>query len=396
MTNKPVSSSDPIATLSPDQKLDHIDSLRGIAILMVMFVHTSQSIPELPLWIKRAAKYGQFGVQLFFVVSAITLCISASRRNDEGNANIKYFIRRFFRIAPLYYFGIIWYFLFLSAKSTLETGMLQNADGYNLKNMLANFFFVHGFYPPANNNIVPGGWSIGTEMAFYVCFPLLFLLFKKINERGVLQMLVVIVIMIYGYYVFEDHYLKWAGNIITINDFIYYNLINQIPVFMLGILAYFLTINRVFEKIPTIVNVLFLGAFAALTVTLWHGYLYPVHPINLSPSRFMFIPFTAGLAFVFLYDIFAKHKFLNLPILRRIGQVSYSMYLLHFMFAWYAADYLNRWLGSTGRPIYLFALYYILTITFSLTVGVISERFIEKPGIRLGKRIIERMNNTTT
>lgn len=68
---------------------------------------------------------------------------------------------------------------------------------------------------------------------------------------------------------------------------------------MLGILAYFLTRERVFAKIPVIVDIFFLCLFTWVTTTLWQSDTFPQSP-------FMFVPFTAGLAFVSLYNIFAK------------------------------------------------------------------------------------------
>jgi len=92
---------------SMNKKLAHIDSLRGIAILLVIFVHTAQSVPDMPRWALNITKYGQLGVQLFFVLSAITLIYSTQQREGESSHLKKYFIRRFFRIAPLYYVGIL-------------------------------------------------------------------------------------------------------------------------------------------------------------------------------------------------------------------------------------------------------------------------------------------------
>src|SRR5258706_12328202 len=103
-------------------------------------------------------------------------------RIEEEDRLKKYLIRRFFRIAPLYYFGIIWYFLYRSVQISLNTGSLQAAGGYTVINMLANFSFVYGFYPPAHKSIFPGGFSVCIGMAFFFCFPGPFLYFKGMNE----------------------------------------------------------------------------------------------------------------------------------------------------------------------------------------------------------------------
>lgn len=61
-------------------RFDYIDALRGVAILMVIAVHSSQSVTNLPALVSKVASYGQMGVQLFFVLSAITLCYSIDQK----------------------------------------------------------------------------------------------------------------------------------------------------------------------------------------------------------------------------------------------------------------------------------------------------------------------------
>jgi peptidoglycan/LPS O-acetylase OafA/YrhL len=373
------------SNLQTNQKLEHIDSLRGVAILMVILVHTAQLTPRMSHRMLEIATLGQLGVQLFFVVSAITLSLSADHRVDEKNRYKKFIIRRFFRIAPLYYIGIVWYFVFRSIKFFWETGSFQPANGYTLQNILANFFFIHGFYPPANNNIVPGGWSIGTEMAFYLCFPILFILFKKLASLSPNQMISRFALIIGFYYFLEYRYTIWAGVDITTNEFIYSNLLNQLPVFLVGLLAYLLIKNQFLEKIPLIINIFFLCLFTFITLALWRSDLTLVSP-------FMFIPFTVGIAFIFLYNLFAGTRLLNFSILQRIGQLSYSMYIWHFMFAWYFLEYLNGWFGYKGKPITVLAGYYILVVLFSFILGIFSEKFIEKPGINFGRKLLSKID----
>jgi peptidoglycan/LPS O-acetylase OafA/YrhL len=365
------------------QKLDHIDALRGVAILMVVLVHTAQSVPDLPQWALKITQYGQLGVQLFFVVSAITLSLSADRRAHESAKTQKYLIRRFFRIAPLYYIGIIWHFLFDLIQAYLTSGSAQTGlDKNTLMNMLANFLFVHGFYPPANNNVVPGGWSIGTEMAFYLCFPLLFPFFKRLSRRSTFQFLGLFALLACGYYALEYASLTLAKATMENNHFMYYHLLNQLPVFALGIFAYFLVKEHGFAKFPVIFSLICLLLFGWLTYLLWQT----KPPVA---NSFMLIPFTAGIAFVFLFNIFAGLRFSALKILQKIGQVSYSMYLFHFMFAWQGVDYLHSRFSSIGRPLVLFAVYYVLSAALAYLTATVSEKYIERPGIELGRKIIQ-------
>ena len=86
-------------------KFEYIDLLRGLAILGVIAVHSQEQIPTLFQLTSSIFNYGQLGVQLFFVASALTLCLSMTERKEATPVN--FYIRRFFRIAPLYYFGIV-------------------------------------------------------------------------------------------------------------------------------------------------------------------------------------------------------------------------------------------------------------------------------------------------
>jgi peptidoglycan/LPS O-acetylase OafA/YrhL len=145
--------------------------MRGTAILMVIAVHTSLSVPGLPQFAKLLCAYGQMGVQLFFVASAYTLSRSHVARSAEPHALANFYLRRFFRIAPLYYVAIALYLALYVASHDVGAAV---RGYYSARNVAANLFFLHGFVASANNHVVPGGWSIGTEVAFYAIFPALF------------------------------------------------------------------------------------------------------------------------------------------------------------------------------------------------------------------------------
>jgi peptidoglycan/LPS O-acetylase OafA/YrhL len=63
------------------------------------------------------------------------------------------------------------------------------------------------------------------------------------------------------------------------------------------------------------------------------------------------------------------------------------------MFAWYGAQYLNVWLGDSERPIIQLGIYYLLTLIFSFALAMVSEKFIEKPGIEIGRKLIQKMES---
>ena len=119
----------------PNNNLQHykyIDALRGLAFLLVLLVHTDQQVGEYTG--KILALSGKYGVQLFFVISSLTLFLSLNQRKKfERRFVLNFFIRRLFRIAPLFWFGIIIYTL------VNGTGPRYSApDGINLWNFIKN------------------------------------------------------------------------------------------------------------------------------------------------------------------------------------------------------------------------------------------------------------------
>ena len=64
-------------------KLDFIDSLRGLAALYVLVYHMTYAIGgsvSAPKWLVPFVFLGHSGVTLFFAVSAFTLCLSMEAR----------------------------------------------------------------------------------------------------------------------------------------------------------------------------------------------------------------------------------------------------------------------------------------------------------------------------
>jgi peptidoglycan/LPS O-acetylase OafA/YrhL len=96
-------------------RINTLDFLRGVAILSVICVicvHVSSAFPIGVRYLDAALGFGRFGVQLFFFVSALTMCHMWELRRDEANPAMKFYIRRFMRIAPLFWLAIPVYLLF--------------------------------------------------------------------------------------------------------------------------------------------------------------------------------------------------------------------------------------------------------------------------------------------
>src|SRR4051812_43931332 len=91
-----------------NKRLDYLDALRGFAVLLVLMVHASELTAGAALTpvLSNFIESGRYGVQLFFLISAFTIFYTL-HNGDKSPRN--FLIRRFFRIAPLYYIAVCYY-----------------------------------------------------------------------------------------------------------------------------------------------------------------------------------------------------------------------------------------------------------------------------------------------
>jgi peptidoglycan/LPS O-acetylase OafA/YrhL len=159
------------AITSADRLLPGIHGLRAVAALMVLLFHLAPlSNLVMPARLGFIGAYFGSGVSLFFVLSAFSLCHSTLVNIDRPGWTRDYFIKRFFRIAPLFYVMlIVWYALFY----------FRNAAP-PFSDVLLNLMFVFNFVPEKYASIVAAGWTVGIEMVFYAIFPVILLLVGRL------------------------------------------------------------------------------------------------------------------------------------------------------------------------------------------------------------------------
>ncbi len=354
-----------------------VDICRGVAILMVISVHVGLALDGLPVWLVHSTALGQLGVQLFFVTSAYTLCESASRRRSEKRWVLGFFVRRWFRIAPLYYIAIFFYFCVSLVTARYGNPSILN---YSEAAIAANLIFIHGFFPFANNNIVPGGWSIGCEMAFYSIFPLIFIWLSSLKsdaKRGAYAALFAVSIScascIFALYINDT---AITGN----NTFYYYNIGNQMPCFLVGMAAFYWRKT----SMGTDRNFTCTISFISITFSIFLFY-------SGEDSSFSMIPLFCGTGFA-AFVLFLRNTQISLRPIEYIGLRSYSVYIFHFVFAFQGtrlfAKALHR-LADVPAPI-IFILALAGTSIATLLIAVQTEMLIERPFISLGHRLAKK------
>jgi peptidoglycan/LPS O-acetylase OafA/YrhL len=340
----------------------------------VVFVHFGQSLPEDWLLVK-ISKFGQYGVQLFFVLSALTLCHSLNKIEDFNRLHyLGFIVRRFFRIAPLYYVAIPAYFIFTYlCFYYLGKSPFTNPSDYSIVRIVSNVLFVHGFYPSGNNSIVPGGWSIGCEFLFYAIFPVLFIASKK--RKVWLAYFSFSAALITGLMILLRFKFGSAGTYeVGNNSFIYFSIFNQAPCFVLGMLYFYFSGFKLMR-----ITVFAIAPICMALLVYAHDSFWGA----------LFTPALSGVLAVFLISLLDGVG-INL-ILKKLGQLSFSIYICHFIPVW-GFRYVFKKLFPVGiQSEAIGFLGFIVVVVITYLIAYFTNRFIENPFIKLGHQISEKI-----
>jgi peptidoglycan/LPS O-acetylase OafA/YrhL len=357
------------------KKYDYIDFLRGVAILLVIINHIPHADYILnestPLIIKKAFLAGTYGVQLFYVVSAFTLCNSIEYRNENNYKN--FYIRRIYRVVPLFYLGIIIYFLYYYFRSS---HLFDFQNFYTLNNFILNLFFINNFIPPSIS-FIPGGETITTELNFYLIFPFLFyyLIKKKklfISITFAIPVMLILNLIFYKFFNFYDF-----GQI-----GFYRTIYVQLFVFFLGFLLYYLVKKKNFKEAILENKKIF--------IIIMLTFIFVILNNKINPEYFYFknLIIVGYILLFFSYLIFLKKDILKNYYLYKLicnfGKVSYSMYIFH----WIVLDVITYIINSHTifQNSFLNLLIIILgVILVTYLIALISYRF-EKFFINIGRK----------
>jgi peptidoglycan/LPS O-acetylase OafA/YrhL len=356
------------------QREAYIDALRGYAILAVIMVHSSQLVSGLEWPIRQFAQKGQRGVQLFFVVSALTLMSSWHRRNDGAGP---FLIRRAFRIAPMFWLAII-FFVLLDGFGPRYFA----PEGIGWLHVAATAAFVHGWYPTTINSVVPGGWSIAVEMMFYLGFPFIVWWLREWRSTTLALAVAMLVAPELSRTVPGLLWPRMSDGVV--GNFGALWLPKQLPVFLIGVLTFHLS-NRLSGKCS--MRGLEIGAAVCVALILLAPFLPGIGGLYPCAALFGALAFTLGQG---------AGKWLVVAPVRALGIVSYSAYLVHFAILGVLVRLRDTGIdpfgiGDAAHGWSYFLFCYIALVAATAACSTLTYRYVEKPGIAVGRWLANRM-----
>jgi peptidoglycan/LPS O-acetylase OafA/YrhL len=332
------------------------EGLRALAALGVLLSHAAPvGMIEMPADFEILKSFS-YGVQVFFVLS----CASLLLNNDfESMSDLRaYYIKRFFRIFPLYYFFIMLYVYYFYSPSILQYIIL--------------FTMTFEVVDPSAN-IVWAGWTLGIEVIFYVLLPLVMIVFRTDSTRNLAY-----VIVIAGS--FLGHYALYYSN--PQSTYFQSSFIANMGCFAVGALVFehreFLKRHAKWKPVLWLCgSVLWVAA---------HYRFYDTLPFLFSNAR-MWFGFAAGLM------IAAELSRPTLALGGRswvwLSSLSYGIYLWHPFVLYKLRSIFAQIYAAIGNIYVSYVACVVVAGFVTVVLSVITFQVIEKWFIRLGKHVAD-------
>lgn len=354
-----------------------LDHIRAIAALMVFVWHFTHGRNGYPIPFEGAPMWGPLvifdeghvGVALFMTLSGYLFA-----KLLEGKKVIfhLFFYNRILRLFPLLLLVIV-------ARTLID---VAKAGDIRIAYWSLLTFFKGFIYPVWPS----GGWSITAELHFYILLPLLLLLKKR---NALLLLLIVLSAIGYRTFFYETHK--------EVQSIAYWTILGRIDQFVFGILGF-----QMSEQIAR--RHLFATVVAAAFITLYYwfdlnGGFYLTGGYPSPSSLWIWLPTIEGLAFSILiawYDSsFEQQSGVISTILSRIGEYSYSIYLLHFFIVFDLARWINTnviYMSTFSRAMFVS----LFAFAAMIPIGYLSMKFVELPFLRHRRKYYARQTSSSS
>jgi peptidoglycan/LPS O-acetylase OafA/YrhL len=363
--------------------LHRLEALRGVAAMMVALGHAFGTLPVLG-WRKGLTSIlmllfnGRAAVTIFFVLSGLVLGLSL-RRSDGSFAQdaSRFWLRRFFRVYPAYLVcttGIVAYLLFLFKDPGYQaTGFwFEQYYGIHLHQVTWAKVFKNLAMSSYSLNVVT--WTLGIEMICSMLLP--FLHWAASGLSAFWNGLLLLSLVLFGT-LFPD---TNAGS------FLYMFFAGYLLPFVGPLL--FSRFQPAFKKYVW----MFCGAALLLLCSrLCRG------PDNLLTKAGFLTECLGALVIIaaLVYGPELKvYRFLDLPVVRFYGRISYSFYLWHFFCLYLVSRLALRHMPlqfMSESPISCEAGVWFGSTLLATAIAYASYRMVEQPYIRFAKGICSRI-----
>jgi peptidoglycan/LPS O-acetylase OafA/YrhL len=375
-----------------------LNELRAFAALAVIFHHIElfksrdhiSSLFEFSFFSYFIGTVGKNGVHLFFVLSGFLITYLLLKEKEKYKTILfkKFFLRRIFRIWPLYYLIVFIGFILIPflahnfeifEKVPYYYDLISNPKNYSFNAVLLYILILPNI-ALSYDFLIAGcsqAWSIGVEEQFYILWPLLV-------------------------FVFSRRIIVWVFTILLLFFIFSYAFIQPDSFHLLSKDATFAEM-----LLPRIYALIKIFPFEFMTIGAIGGYLYAYYKEKIeefSKSKFLYLivlgfvffflfflldfvyfqGLTLGFLFLFLILITISEEnsivFRNKP-LSYLGKISYGIYMYHPFVMFLVFPFANSYFKDCLLEYNLFVYFFVFSITILLSH--LSYKYFESVFIKI-------------
>jgi len=347
------------------QKIEELESIRGLAALLVVFYHFPKWNPLLDV---RIINNGYLMVDLFFVLSGFVIYSAYANKISSPKDLLRFQFLRFGRLYPVHltFFLVILIIEIAKYFAQIKFGIISpNTQPFKENNFAAvvdQLFLIQAISPDKNPlSFNSPAWSISVEFYTYLIFGISILLLNKIKNVWFSVIAIAAVILS-----------------ATHNTFGFELLLRCLAGFFIGCITAVST-----DKFK--INV---SRYASLIIFVSIILFLQFKPDHL--YDFVIYLLTAALiASIVLSKKGYLNNLLNLKTLTWLGSISYALYMSHTAIIWFTNQFLRFFLRkpeiiSKGKSISELnevetVITFLVATSIILIVSSIVYKFIEKP-----------------
>ena len=344
-----------------------LTGLRGVAALCVFLGHMRDTLGEhgldvaVPEWTRRLFLNGGPDVDVFFVLSGFILALNYRSWFADSvslRSSATFLRRRFARIYPLHFVILLLVIAFVLAAHSTGAATRNGLDRFAIGELPAYFLLMQawGVFFPGPGNWNPPSWSVSIEALAYLFFPVVIWLTARVTQRSGTALLPVALALAAGLVL--NALTPWglAG---------FEGIARGLSEFILGCTVVGLYDSRLAAWLQRD-----LGSILAVAVL---AVCYVLSPQTEFAVAICAVPVLLALSRTSLAG-----RFFGWQPVFFLGEISYSIYMGHFLFssiayrlvsvAWMRAGILQTAAGT------------LLIIAFVLVLSTVCYYAVERPG----------------
>ena len=369
-------------------RIRHIDGLRGIAIISVMCAHyfpiqTAMNTDDPSLYMRflRLGSLAWSGVDLFFVLSGFLIGRILLDNQYSINYYRSFYARRLFRIVPLYFCFLSFFLLLILLSRSTNNGLISNYISTPFSPVVY-FLFIQNFFMSAYDNLgfiwATPTWSLAVEEHFYMLAPLLI----RLGSRRILPIIcacTVVAALSLRVVLIAYFHTSWIPVYVVTPA-------HMDPLFV-GVFVAWLAVDEsrrewVGGRIAVFRTSFWILACMMILIILFQVPWENSAMLTIGPTVISL--FYGNLVLLGCFSSIPGQRLLSVSMLRRIGIMCFSFYLIHLPVYLLCTSVAGSMLGTHPNLVDAAA----IASAFVLTAGLalITWRFVEEPMIRYGRR----------